>query len=258
MAAAAMTVAAPSFAQSVGAPDSVGAPESVGVSTWTGPYVGVNAGVGGDVFAYRFSGSADRAGANPAAARFRQSSSGGLVGAQIGYDRELSRGLVVGLVADLDATDITADSAFSSVDARGNAVSGRLKSRIDALGTVRGRVGQAIFGGRLLPYVTCGLAYGGVTTNADYGAAGAPSFASAPNFASAYATRTGWTAGVGVDYALSRRLSLRTEYLYTDLGRSNFGEGVTTITVPGVTLYNANYGERTTANILRIGLNYRF
>jgi outer membrane immunogenic protein len=252
MAAAAMSVTAPSFAQSVGAPEGVGAPESVGAPTWTGPYVGVNAGVGGDVFAYRFSGSADPAGANPAAARFRQSSSGGLVGAQIGYDRELSRGLVVGLVADLDAADITADSAFSSVDARGNAVSGRLKSRIDALGTVRGRVGQAIFGGRLLPYVTGGLAYGGVTTNADYGAAGGP------NFASAYATRTGWTAGVGVDYALSRRLSLRTEYLYTDLGRSNFGEGVTTITVPGVTLYNANYGERTTANVLRIGLNYRF
>lgn len=239
MAAAAMTVAAPGFAQSVGAP------------TWTGPYVGVNAGIGGDAFAYHFSGSADPAGANPAAARFRQLSSGGLVGAQIGYDRELSRGLVVGLVADLDAADITADSAFSSLDARGNAASGRLKSRIDALGTVRGRVGQAIFGGRLLPYVTGGLAYGGVTTNVD-GAAGTP------NFASAYATRTGWTAGLGADYALSSRLSLRAEYLYTDLGRSNFGEGVTTITVPGATLYDASYGEKTTANILRMGLNYRF
>jgi outer membrane immunogenic protein len=212
--------------------------------TWSGPYVGVNLGYGGGDFKYNAAGSTDPAGANPASGRLRQSSNGVIGGGQIGYNHELPSGIVLGLETDIAAADIGANTSFSSVDAEGNPTATNSNSKIDYLGTVRGRVGNAMFDGRFLPYVTGGFAYGGVKS-------------SAVGFSTPTNTQTGWTAGAGAEYALTRHLSMKAEYLYTDLGRDTIANGGE-YSVGGANLYNANVSEKATANVIRVGLNYRF
>ncbi len=222
--------------------------------TWTGPYVGVNLGYGGGDFQYDASGTTDAAGTNPAAGRLRQSSSGVIGGGQIGYNYEMPNGVLFGVETDIAASDIGARTSFSSVDSFGNTAAGDVRSKIDDLGTVRGRLGKAMFDGRFVPYVTGGFAYGGVKSSTGY----ACSSCVATGFNSPTSTQTGWTAGAGAEYALNRHLSMKAEYLYTDLGRDDVATNAGQFSVGGATLYNANVSEKATANVVRVGLNYRF
>jgi outer membrane immunogenic protein len=231
--------------------------QSTSPQTWTGAYVGVNLGAGLGDLSYPFTGTS-AATSNAIAGKFKQSSSGGLIGGQIGYDYQLRNGVVLGLVADLDGSSISGDSNVSSLDSAGNVYSNRLKTQIDALGTVRGRIGVPMFGGRLLPYVTGGLAYGGVSTTAGQVCSACASGAGVSNYASQYDNRTGWAVGAGADYALSHHLSLRTEYLYTDLGRQTLGDGAGAFNAPGVNIDSAVSSVDASANIIRVGLNYKF
>jgi outer membrane immunogenic protein len=221
--------------------------------TWSGPYVGVNLGYGGGDFNYNASGSSDSAGANAATERLRQSSSGVLGGGQIGYNYEMPSGIVLGLETDIAASDIGAKTSFSSVDSLGNSAAGDVRSKIDYLGTVRGRVGKAMFDGRLVPYVTGGFAYGGVKSSGYY----ACSSCVATAYSSPTNTQTGWTAGAGAEYALTPHLSMKAEYLYTDLGRDTLANGGD-YNIGGANLYNASVSDKATANVMRVGLNYRF
>ncbi len=234
-------MAAPAFAQ------------SASDITWTGPYVGVNLGYGGGDFKYDGSGTTDAAGTNPATARLRQSSSGVLGGGQIGYNYEMPNGIVFGVETDIDAADIGAKTSYSSLDSLGNSAAADVRSKIDYLGTVRGRVGKAMFGGKFVPYVTGGFAYGGVKSSAYYNC----SSCVAASYSSPTNTQTGWTAGAGAEYALTRHLSMKAEYLYTDLGRDTIANGGD-YSVGGANLYNADVSEKATANVVRVGLNYRF
>ena len=99
-------------------------------------------------------------------------------------------------------------------------------------GTARGRVGYAF--DRALFYVTAGAAFGDVQMTALGG--------------TATADRTGWTAGLGLEYAFLGPWSAKIEYLYADLGSASCGPAVcgtaTTVT------FNTN--------IIRLGVNYRF
>jgi len=229
------------------------AAQSDAAPNWNGGYVGVNLGYGGGDSKYSYSGSANADGTNPVSGRLRQSSSGVLGGGQIGYNLETSRGLVFGLETDLAASDIGGRTNFANTGASGSTGSANLRSKIDYLGTVRARVGPAIFGGRLLPYVTGGFAYGGVKSSDQtcYGC-------SASNYTTNESTRTGWTLGAGAEYALDPHLSIKTEYIYTDLGSETISNNGTAYDVPGAALYNATVREKSTANIVRVGLNYRF
>jgi outer membrane immunogenic protein len=242
---AAMVVAAvaPALAQPSGEP------------SWTGAYAGVNLGAGVGELNYPYSGMT-LDGSNFVSGKFHQSSSGGLIGGQIGYDFQMHNGAVLGLVADLDGSTVAGDSNGSSTDSAGNAYTSRLKTQIDALGTVRGRLGMPMFGGRVLPYITGGLAYGGVSTTASQTCSTCADGGAASAYASQYDNRTGWTAGAGVDYALNRHLSLRTEYLYTDLGKQNLADGV--FSAPGISIDNALSSVAVQANVVRVGVNYKF
>jgi opacity protein-like surface antigen len=104
--------------------------------------------------------------------------------------------------------------------------------RIDA--TIRGRVGYAW--DRLLVYGTAGGAFADVQA-----AAGVLPFMSS--------TQAGWTAGVGLEYAVTPNWSAKVEYLFVDLGNVSCGA--------------ANCGGTTTTvslneNVVRGGFNYRF
>jgi outer membrane immunogenic protein len=95
-------------------------------------------------------------------------------------------------------------------------------------GTVRGRVGYTF--SNVLVYGTLGLAVGG--GRVELGGA------------SESRTHTGWTAGAGMEVALTNAWSARVEYLYVDLSDRPYG------------LIGNNHGFE--SSLFRIGVNYRF
>jgi len=239
---ASLSLAAPALAQ------------SADTWTWTGPYVGVNIGYGGGGFQYPYSGT-DAGGINPVAGRARQSSSGVLGGGQAGYNFQMPSGLVLGLETDIAAADIGGNASLYSTGSLGAQTAGDIDSRINYLGTVRGRFGKPMFDGRFMPYVTGGFAYGGVRNNAGPTCA---TCATSSGFATNIQTQIGWTAGVGAEYALDRHWSFKVEYLYVDLGSQDLTGPANTFNAPGISLYNASLREQTNANVVRAGLNFRF
>jgi outer membrane immunogenic protein len=247
-AALAACVAAPAFAQSA----------SGGVN-WNGPYVGINLGYTGGAFNYPSAGTVDAAGTNPVTGQLKTSSSGILGGGQIGYNIETPNGMVFGLETDLDGTGVNGGTTFDSLDSTGAANAAQVQSKIDYLGTLRGRVGKAMFDGRFLPYVTGGLAYGDVNTSTAVNCVACGFQGAGVTSATSQTTgRTGWTVGAGTEYALTRHLSFKAEYLYADLGRQPLASDAAEISAPGVNIFNATTGAETTANVVRVGLNYRF
>jgi outer membrane immunogenic protein len=95
-------------------------------------------------------------------------------------------------------------------------------------GTVRGRLGYAF--SNVLIYGTLGLAVGG--GRVELGGM------------SENKTHTGWTAGAGMEVALTSAWSARVEYLYVDLSDQPYG------------LIGSNHGFE--SSLFRIGVNYRF
>jgi outer membrane immunogenic protein len=198
-------------------------------------------------------------------------SNGGFIGGgQIGYNWQFNN-IVAGLEADIQglsghtgtaaATNATVGPGFPA-----NPVVTTLstQTRLDYLGTVRGRIGY-LFTPTLLAYATGGLAYGGVSTSA--GLLGAEIPAAGPNngvWASGGSfsdTRVGWTVGGGLEWMFAPNWSAKGEYLYYDLG------SVTTVLSPAVqvfppaTLYWAaqtTASTRLNGHVIRAGLNYHF
>jgi outer membrane immunogenic protein len=239
----AAAVAAPAFAQET-------------PTTWTGPYVGLNLGYGGGDFKYPYSGTTDAAGTNAINGRLKQDSSGVLGGVTAGYNYETPNGLLLGLETDIAASDLGGKANYYGVQSAGTGAAD-VSSNIGYLGTARARVGKAMFGNRFVPYLTGGFAYGSVRTEANYACGSCSGYTSAA-YDSPYHPQTGWTVGGGAEYALTRHLSMKAEYLYVDLSDRNLDYGGGQFAGPGFAIYNTNLGEKTDANIVRVGLNWRF
>jgi outer membrane immunogenic protein len=104
------------------------------VFSWTGAYVGLNAG-----------------GAFKADSGTGADYSGVVGGGQIGYNLQLSPLFVVGLETDFQGTSLSRHTGFGQVS-------------LPWCGTVRGRLGVTLFDSQLLAYGTGGFAYGEVKT----------------------------------------------------------------------------------------------
>ena len=111
---------------------------------------------------------------------------------------------------------------------------------------MRGRAGYAF--DRFLVYATGGFAYGQVNSEVDIAVPNGGGLA-----ISGTPLRTGWTVGGGFEYAITNNLTVKTEYLYVNLGNDD-------ALYNGLILgdVNANVHQKTTANIVRAGLNYKF
>ena len=198
--------------------------------SWTGWYVGANAGVGvaqgGGTF------TAPGGAADP----FNANAAGGFGGGQFGYNYQLSglplvNTIVLGAETDIQGAGISNDSTCLLGCNPGAAIS----SKLDWFGTTRVRAGLPT--GTVLSYVTGGVAYGGIETQAG----------TAAGVASSSSTRTGWTWGAGVEAALGGNWTARAEYLYIDFG-------TTETTAPAVGTLAIKNQEQ----LFRGGINYRF
>ena len=121
-------------------------------------------------------------------------------GGLIGYNYQIDQ-FVLGAEADLGTTTDIVHNSLPGADFRFN---------MNYLATVRGRAGWAM--DDTLFYITAGGAYAQGELNGIVSAT--PSHLKADQF--------GWTVGAGMEHAVSDRLRLRMEYLYTQFPTTNY------------------------------------
>jgi outer membrane immunogenic protein len=152
-----------------------------------------------------------------------------LGGGQAGYNWQAGQ-FVFGVETDIDGTHLRESSTvtLSRTTISGTqTVTANYTAGVDWIATFRGRLGFAQ--DRYLFYVTGGLAVGGTSLNTAYGIVDPPGqfIAPAPLTAGSSAQLTGWTIGVGGEWAVTNDASLGIEYRHVDLGSHAFGIGWT-------------------------------
>jgi outer membrane immunogenic protein len=223
------------------------------VFTWTGFYVGVNAGAAfgnsnnNSVTPYGFGVGAPGTGYTSGGNNNARFTGGG----QIGYNWQIGS-FVYGLETDFNYLGHNNNGVSVPASATTPYFVAVNRSESDYFGTVRGRLGYAV--DRALFYVTGGLAYGGNGSNGSvtyFPTSGGPyTYTSSGNNSD-----IGYTFGGGVEYAFTPNWSAKVEYLYV-----NRGNGNTTYIAPvgapaGTSFVAKNHNDD---NIVRVGLNYKF
>jgi outer membrane immunogenic protein len=213
------------------------------VNNWTGFYIGANAGYAG--------GETELGLGVPGlgSVALTNTSSGFVGGGQIGYNWQAGS-LLYGLEADIQGSNVKSTSGLGALGGLGGGGGvglgvGDIGSTTNYFGTVRGRFGVMPWERSVL-YVTGGLAYGQTST----------SFL----LPLGDNTKIGWTVGAGLEYMIAPNWSVKTEYLYVDLGKDDvdlgalgaFGGGGGGV-VPVGTLT-----EQTRMHVVRAGVNYHF
>ena len=228
-AAAAMTVATAVAAQAADLPTRKEAPPPVFVPppfTWTGFYVGVNAGgvwsSGGNVSTTAFFNGFPVLTTSFPNTNFGSSQSGFIGGGQAGYNWQ-SGAFVLGVETDFDGTSLSRSRSvigptfIDPIRRLNDFWTANGSVSLDWLGSTRARVGYAW--DRLMVYGTGGVAYGGASTHLNvFDAVDGFAFSTGGGSSS----RTGWTVGGGVEYAFTNNIVLGAEYLYYNLGSRHF------------------------------------
>jgi outer membrane immunogenic protein len=143
-----------------------------------------------------------------------------------------SQASVVTVPGPIAATTLTATTSVTS----------------DWLATFRPRLGYAV--DHWLFFVSGGFAVSHVTLfqSVFFSATGSTQVGTAGT------TIVGWTAGAGIEYAVTSNWSIKGEYLYTDFGRQSVNE----LNLPGFPTFTQTTFNNMKVTIARAGLNYRF
>ena len=215
------------------APAMAPAPVFVGMN-WSGFYVGLQAGYlwsdntitipqpGGPAFNFT---------ATPGPDAFS-------IGGQIGYRHQYANGFVVGVEADVSALLDSRNGGpyFGALGAFPSAS----EHKWDA--SLRLQLGYSM--GRWLPYLTGGVSF----LNED--GCQAPTAGAACILGTAYnSTRTGWTIGAGVAFAVTNNLIVNAEYRFADYGSKTYS-------TPGWALFRTE-SDLQTSKVL-VGLSWKF
>jgi outer membrane immunogenic protein len=196
-------------------------PAFMSTNSWTGVYIGAQVGYGWG----QSSGTQNAGGTFFPVVPYSIDTAGGLVGGHIGFNYQAGA-LVLGAEADLEAANVNGSTTFPAFNQ-----TYVFNAKADTLASVRARVGWAH--DRLMLYGTAGVAWGRVVT---------------PPLDSLDGWRTGWAAGAGAEYALSRNWSVKVEYRYTDLGGSSSFD----------TNLNSSDDNKMSFHAIRLGVSYKF
>jgi outer membrane immunogenic protein len=233
------------------------------VYSWTGWYIGLNAGYSWGRSNTTLDLLNGATGAVLATTNGKLNLNGWLVGGQLGYNWQ-SGSWVLGVEGDIQwanekgSTGVSCNTIFclpTAIVAGGVLASTvTLNQKIDWFGTLRGRLGTTVISPTVLLYVTGGLAFGHVKSDltvSGFNANGAPiGLASSTSD-----TNLGWVAGAGLEGVISGRWTGKVEYLYMDLGTFS---GTSAVLAAGPPTLQARFSSKVTDHILRAGLNYRF
>ncbi len=205
------------------------------VYNWGGIYFGANGGYG--------FGSSEWSDPNNFAApnTGNFSTTGFLVGPTVGVNFQTDA-FVFGIEGDFDASWLDGKSSSAYCGVLGFGAGAQCETKNTWLGTVRARVGYAA--DRVLYYGTAGGAFGNIQAGANGG------------FASS--TKAGWTAGAGVEVAFADNWTARVEYLFVDLENAT----CSALNPCGMDLFTtfgpANQTVKFDANLIRLGVDYKF
>jgi outer membrane immunogenic protein len=227
-------------------------------SNWSGAYVGLHAGyaLGYDADATTAATPGFQALIAPGIApgKLKVGRDGFMGGGQVGYNAQFGS-FVMGAEADLSLMPKGQDSGFIGQPVLGTQLLTSAKSEIRWFGTVRARLGVA--SDRVLVYATGGLAFADLKTSANVTGIQAPGLVWSD---AKSATKFGWTLGAGLEYALTPSWTLKGEYLYYDLGKSELlatGNGaVRAIPALNGVDYGASFAPK--GSVIRTGVNYKF
>jgi outer membrane immunogenic protein len=215
--------------------------------TWTGFYIGLNAGA---VSADSNWKNLDGLEAWFPSSSLTNTTAGFIGGGQVGYNWQTGHA-VFGLEADMQYTSLNQTTNLQLVPVGFGLVPlAVLNDQIKWLATVRGRSGLAV--DNVLVYLTGGLAVGQVNHTYTTPTIIDPDDAFAIN-----KTKVGWTVGAGLEYMLWQNWTVRTEVLYADLGKSS----TTFNDVDGSCFFapaGCRFEVRDTMWIGRLGVNYKF
>lgn len=200
---------------------------------WTGPFIGPVGGGGSGHSSQTDSGIPCDLAGTCVTADGSYSPSGGILGGMLGYNWQQGP-WVFGIEGDYSWADISGSSNTCGASA---AIPHACGTKLESLGTLRGRIGYAVGAtGNWLPYVTGGLAVGELQAWDAFTPASGSDF------------RAGWTVGAGVATGITRNWTFKVEYLYVDLGSRQMFD-----VVPGIP-ETVSF----TANIIRAGVGYSF
>jgi len=205
------------------APPPIYTPVPVAPFSWTGFYLGANAG-------YGFANASATLTAPGLSGSSSETLSGFIGGGQLGVNYQYGIG-VFGIETDFEGStqsNVTTSGFVTETD------------KITYIGTVRGRIGAAF--DRILLYATAGGGYG--TFSAAVTATNGTSV-------SAALSHFAWVAGAGLEFAFTNNLSARIEYLYLDTGSFPM---LTVSLTSGTLAING----RVQDSLIRAGLNWRF
>ena len=207
------------------APAYVAAP----IYNWTGFYIGGNFGAINGKTDYQTAGGST----NP---RF----AGAIGGGQIGYDRQFGK-WVVGVEGMIDASNANGARQCQF------GIFFNCETEVKYMGTATAKLGYA-FWNRSLVYVRAGGAFGDLklTTTCNTGPFNV--FGVIGCGEATKRTRTGFTAGIGSEFAIANNWSIRTETNYFDMGKETY-----VLPVSGVVGTVKENGFIST-----VGVNYRF
>ena len=148
-------------------------------------------------------------------------------GGTVGYNWQFSS-IVAGIEADGAWASLTSSASAGGITAT---------AKVDALSTVRGRVGVAF--DQVLLYGTGGFAIADTKLSASAFGVGI----------SDSKTLAGWTAGAGIEWMFMPHWSLKAEYLYRSFSSQTFFVAQIPPGIPSGTV-NINSGQ--------VGVNYHF
>lgn len=221
----------------VRAPVVTQAPVVQAAYNWSGFYAGLHAGYAwGDASVRDLNGGV-------APGPFGYKPDGAVVGGQVGYNYQYGN-LVFGPEIDLGYADLSGKGVIGSASATAHqdlTLSGGFYANVAA------RVGYAF--GNWLPYIKAGYAYydGSAkqqTTNPGYVATAGHGY-------------SGYTVGGGVEYALSTKWRVKTEYMFTDLGSvGGYQTNVSDVSSP--IGYRFNNTTDLKYHKVTVGFNYAF
>lgn len=195
--------------------------------SWTGFYIGLNA--GGAL------GRSTWTGANGITSG-GFSANGGQAGGTLGGNYQIGQ-LVLGAEADLDWQGLRG-SNNSAPCIVGGGFAGNCATSTTWISTFRGRFGYAM--DRIMVYATGG----GAATDIKASQTVAPWASS---------TKLGWTAGAGIEGAITDNLTAKIEYLYADFQKASCPAASC-----GLSPAAAPVSVGLTESMVRVGLNYKF
>ena len=204
-------------------------PQVLPVYNWSGIYVGINGGWGFGTSKWTI----------PVQPAFPTGSSGdfndngGVVGGTLGVNWQTG-GFVFGAEGDWDYSAINTGTTATICN-----ISGTCQTGNNWLATLRGRAGYAA--DRVLFYGTAGGAFANMQT--------------VFNGVTTTHEQAGWTAGAGIEWAFADNWTAKVEYLFVDLGSTNFNcSTLACVAVGGPITGSISLTE----NLVRAGVNFKF